>query len=569
MAKSTKRPVKRPNVKHHGNTMDIRPPKDFKKKDEKFFAEEAARKEAGDLAIEVKFVKQAKVDKISNQKLYNNKSKAMVKKKNSPKQIVEKPSRLRAASRVFAVLATIINIAFLYNLLKTNMLPAKYTYAAIGGILVVSLFYLFKTFRSKTKKVTLVLLDFLAIVFSAGLLFASVKIDQVISFLEKNIDNKQYAVYDVIVNIDSSMNDLESVRGKEIITYKELVADVSDEKLKETVSKEIPDSDLKFRSDLDSVFNVVADDKESVIIVNDGTYSAYIENMTDYASKVKIIAEIKIEMDGKAVEATEADLTNTPFVLYISGIDTRTGTMPSRSLSDVNIVAAINPVSKKVQLVSIPRDAYVMLHGTTGLPDKLTHAGSRGGVALSQATLEDLYGIKIDRYVRVNFNFVERLVDAIGGITIYSDVDTFTTTHEKCVIRPGNNDLNGKCAIGFSRERYAYSDGDRHRGRNQLQVIEKIFDKVTSGSTIVSKYTEILNSLNGTFDSNLSMDDITSLARMQLDSMSKWTIEDYSVTGKGASLPTNSYPNQNLYVMHVDEASLAEAKAKLQTALDE
>ena len=479
-----------------------------------------------------------------------------------------KNPRLRLVSRVLAVLATVANVFFLYRLLATNILPVKYVLIAVLAIALISLFYIFKAFRKKTKKVTLIILDVFAVIISAVLLFAAAKIDQVFSFLENNIANKQYAVYDVIVNKDSKLEKLADLSGKEIITYKELVQDVSDEKLKETISNKIAGSSLKFRSDLDSVFNVVADDEDEVIIVNDGTYESYIENLPKYAEKVKIIETIEIEMDGKAVEATVSDLTKTPFILYISGIDTRTGTMPSRSLSDVNIIAVINPVTKKVQLVSIPRDSYVMIHGTTGLPDKLTHAGSRGGVALSQATLEDLYGIKIDRYVRVNFNFVEKLVDAIGGITVDSDVDTFTTLHEKCTINPGKNDLNGKCAIGFSRERYAYSDGDRHRGRNQLQVIEKIFDKMTSGTTILSKYTDILNSLNGTFDSNLSMDDITSLARMQLDTMAKWSITDYSVTGTGANKPTNSYPNQNLYVMNVDESSLKTAKQKIQAALD-
>lgn len=574
----------RKTVKSRGNTMDVKPPKDFKKKDEKYFAEEEAKLEAEaqrlleekkESEVEVNVIKNVKVNVEKSPKRNSNKQMTNNRKNNykrpvSKKQSVEKiSSKVRSISKVFAVLATVVNVSFIVRLFTTNMLPAKYIYPATAVLILISLFYLFKAFRKKTKKVTLVLLDILAIIISAGLVFATAKINEVFSFISSNIDNKQYAVYDVIVNKNAAYEKISDVKDKEIVTYKELVKDVSDDKLKEAVSKEISGSSLKFYADLDSVFNTVADNNENVIVVNDGTYAAYVENMPKYAEGVKIIGTIKIEMDGEAVEASKTDLTNTPFILYISGIDTRTGTMPSRSLSDVNIIAVINPNSKHIQLVSIPRDAYVMLHGTTGLPDKLTHAGSRGGVALSQATLEDLYGIKIDRYVRVNFNFVEKLVDAVGGITVYSDVDTFTTLHEKCVIKPGNNDLNGKCAIGFSRERYAYADGDRHRGRNQLQVIEKIFDKVTSGTTIISKYSDILNSLNGTFDSNMSMDDITSLARMQLDNMAKWKIEDFSVTGSGAKKLTNSYPNQELYVMDIDAASLETAKQKIQAVLSE
>lgn len=573
--------------------MDVRPPKNFKKKDEKYFAEEEAKLEAeakkyleeqARRKVDVKVVKNVKVNIKKSAK--NSQNLAKKDSKNTPKTTknakttkttpkrnsnMKKKTREKnhPISKFLACFATAVNGAFLYRLLETNILPAKYAYPIVALIILVSFFYLFKAFRKKTKTVTLIILDLLAIILSAGLLFTTAKIHQVFDFLKNNIENKQYAVYDVIVNKDAPYENFEAIKNQELVTYRELIKDVSDEKLKEEVSKTISGATLKFYSELDSVFNYATENNENVIIINDGTYGSYIENMPEYAGKVKILGQIKIEMEEKAVEATKSDLTNTPFILYISGIDTRTGAMPSRSLSDVNIIAVINPNSKHVQLVSIPRDAYVMLHGSDGLPDKLTHAGSRGGVALSQATLEDLYGIKIDRYVRVNFVFVEKLVDAVGGITIYSDVDTFTTAHEKCVIHPGNNDLNGKCAIGFSRERYAYADGDRHRGRNQLQVIEKLFDKATSGSTILAKYSEILNSLNGTFDSNMSMDDITSLARMQLDNMAKWKIEDFSITGSGAMLPTNSYPNQNLYVMNIDQASLETAKQKIQAVLSE
>ena len=482
----------------------------------------------------------------------------------------KKKAELHMVSIVFAALATIINVVFLYRMLSAQVLPAKYAYPLLAVVVIMTLFYIFKALRKKTHKAVLVVLNILAVIISAALLFATVKINEVFSFLSKNMDNKQYAVYDVIVSKSSPMNSIDDAKNKEIITYNELVKDVSDDKLKSTVSEKIPGSSLKFLDEIEDVFGSIVNNNEKVVIVNDGTYSAYIENMPEYAGKVKIIGTIELENEEKIVEATKGDITNTPFVIYISGIDTRTGTMPTRSLSDVNITAVINPNTKHVQLISIPRDSYVQLHGTSGLKDKLTHAGSKGGVKLSQATLEDLYGIKYDRYIRVNFNFVKKLVDAVGGITINSDVDyTFTTKHENCTIKPGLNNINGKCAIGFSRERYAYKNGDRHRGENQLQVIEKVFAKATNGSTILSKYSQILESLNGTFDSNIAMEDITSLVRMQLDDMAKWKIESFSVTGKGAMSETYSYPRQKLYVMHIDAASLETAKKKIQSVLAE
>ncbi len=491
---------------------------------------------------------------------------------------VEKPTKkskkckgLRIFSRVVAVISAIIAGVFIYRLATTNVLPPKYFYPALAGLILLPLIYLFFAFKKRTHKITLIILDFLAIVISAVAVYAIISINTVFGFLKSNIEEtKQYAIYNVIVNKGATYNSLEDLHDKRFTTAVELQKDVSDDKLEETVKEKISGASLKFEEDIDKVMGSVLEDKTAAIIVNSGTYGAYVENTPEYEGKVRILESIEIEIEGGKIEAKKHDLTNSPFVMYISGIDTRTGKMPTRSLSDVNITAVVNPKSKNVLLVSIPRDSYVQLHGTTGLKDKLTHAGSKGGVALSMATLQDLYGIEYDRYIRVNFNFVKKLVDAIDGITINSDVNyPFTTLHEKCYIKPGLNNINGSCAIGFARERYAYEEGDRHRGENQLQVIEKVFDKATSGSTILTRYSQILDSLNGTFDTNLSMDDITSLVRMQLDDMAKWTVKSISVTGKGAKQATYSYPNQQLYTMNIDEQSLQDAIKKMNAVLAE
>ena len=224
----------------------------------------------------------------------------------------------------------------------------------------------------------------------------------------------------------------------------------------------------------------------------------------------------------------------------------------------------------QILMIHIPRDYYVKLHGYEGLNDKLTHAGTIGGIELSMATIEDLLEIKIPYYVRVNFNAVVNLVDAIGGITINSDVDySFSCwTNRSCVFNPGANYVNGSCALAFARERHAYETGDRHRGENQEQVIELVINKVTSSSTIISNYSNILNALDGTFQTNITSDEITSLVKMQLDDMSGWKMETANVSGTGAYSPTYSYPNLELYVMNPDMNTVQTAIEKLNDVLE-
>ena len=222
-------------------------------------------------------------------------------------------------------------------------------------------------------------------------------------------------------------------------------------------------------------------------------------------------------------------------------------------------------------MVNVPRDYYVQLHGKTGLKDKLTHAGMNGGVQLSKATMEDIFGLEINYYVRVGFNAVIKLVDAVfpEGIVINNDQNYSIRcwTDQSCVFKPGDNKVKGRCALAFARERHAYSTGDRHRGENQQQVIQLLFNKLSSTKSLLTNYDKIMKALEGTFDTNLSTDNITSLIQFQLDDMRGWEFETANVTGSDASSETYSFPKQKLYVMIPNQESINEAKAKIEGIL--
>ena len=251
------------------------------------------------------------------------------------------------------------------------------------------------------------------------------------------------------------------------------------------------------------------------------------------------------------------------------GIDTRSNKLPARSLSDVNMLLVVNPEKHEIFMLNTPRDYFVEINGTNGQKDKLTHAGLIGGYKTSMATIQDIYDIDIKYYARVNFNAVVKLVDAIGGITINSDVDYKFTCHtdRSCIIKPGNTNVKGKCALAFARERYTYKDGDRHRGANQQQVLSKVIEKVTSSDTLLNKSSDLLKALSGTFETNISTDEITSLVKMQLSDMRGWSISTYGVNGSNSYSKTYLYPNNELYVMIPDEKTIEEAKQKLNNAL--
>ena len=245
------------------------------------------------------------------------------------------------------------------------------------------------------------------------------------------------------------------------------------------------------------------------------------------------------------------------FVVYISGIDTY-GPVSTRSRSDVNILMVVNPDTSKILLVNTPRDFYVQLRGTTGLKDKLTHAGVYG-IDVSMGTLEDLYGISIQYYLRINFSSLVNIVDTMGGIDVESAY-AFSAQGYNFVV--GTNHLSGAAALAFARDRYDFAGGDRVRGENQQRVIEGIIKKMSDPSVLV-RYNSILNAVQGSLQTSMPMDVILGMVRQQLTSGQSWQVSSISVNGGDGSEYTYSYPGQKLYVMIPDQATVDAATEQI------
>ena len=296
------------------------------------------------------------------------------------------------------------------------------------------------------------------------------------------------------------------------------------------------------------------------MFINEAYKSNLDEEIEEFGTKTKVLDTITVKSKNKT-KAKKVEVTKQSFNIYVSGIDTY-GKIGSVSRSDVNMIITVNPTTHQMLLTSIPRDYYVQLHGTTGLKDKLTHAGIYG-VDKSITTLEDLFGVDINYYFRVNFSTLIKVVDTIGGIDIYSDKAFIPYTDHSVRIKLGNQHLNGKQALAFSRERYAYREGDRHRVQNQQTVITAIMNKMLSSKTLISKYDSLLNTFEGSFQTNMSTNELTSIIKRQLDKMPNWSIINQSVNGTDSSNFTYSAPSQKAYVMEPDMNTVKAASEKI------
>ena len=519
------------------------------------------------------------VDNVTDNEKTNAAALAALERDSEPKSTpVAKPAKrqLRIFPRLMALVVAGTLGYLTYLIIKANVLPVLHLSLLIAGVSLYCLFSLFKNFRKKTRTPVIVILTALNLLLTGASIFGIFKINDTLNFFDKTLSqpDKQVSIYNVIVKKSSPKSSLTDVADKVIHAQRDLTLDSS--VIIDAVKTQAKAS-IAFSDNLDYLVNLVTvgdvstfgDSDDPIIMIHSGTYDGIVSDNQPFADKTKIIGEIKVEID---VERSTLDnITTKPFLIYISGIDTRTGTMPARSLSDVNMVAVVNPTNRHLLLVSTPRDYYVHIAGTPkgALPDKLTHAGGAGGVQLSMATLSELFDINIDQYVRVNFNFVQNLVDAIGGINIYNDQKySFSCwTNRKCVFQPGYNYVSGDCALAFARERHAYEQGDRHRGENQQQVIKLVLDKVTSSSTLISRYSEILDSLVGTFETTLTQENIIDLVKMHVSDMTAWTVENYNLDGKTGMAPTYTYPSQNLSIMYPNETTVEIAKHKIAAAM--
>ena len=276
----------------------------------------------------------------------------------------------------------------------------------------------------------------------------------------------------------------------------------------------------------------------------------------------------------RQVGSLELELEDTPeplavpedlprrFLVYLSGTDTF-GSAATRARSDVNILAAVDTQAKKLLLVATPRDFYVTFPETGGAGDKLAHAGVYG-VEASAAALEGLYGVTVDYWVKMNFTGFVELIDALGGVEVYSDQE-FTVEPIK-TYRQGYNQLTGLEALAFARERYSFPDGDYQRAKNQMEVIRAVVEKCSSFA-LVQNFRPVLEAAGEHLETNMPKEHLYGLAALQLGDPGPWTVETYTAQGDSAYRETWSMPGQELYVILPGEASVQEAKEKLAAVL--
>lgn len=447
----------------------------------------------------------------------------------------------------------------LFLIFRHNILAFRYLNVITATVVIlVALANLLLIIYRKAEKFTIFFLT-LAILMSSVSFFA---LQQFVGFTSHINSTSNYSEYSmsVVVLKDSDVHNvtqLDSVTGPtdtDNDNIQKLIADIKTSQSKELTVEQST-------SYLASYKSLVSGEAKAIVL--NSVFENIIESeYPDYASKIRKIYTKNITKEVAAPKVSK----NKSFNVYVSGIDTY-GPISSVSRSDVNILMTVNQDSKKILLTTTPRDSYVPIaDGGNNQKDKLTHAGIYG-VDSSIHTLENLYGVDINYYVRLNFTSFLKLIDLLGGVDVYNDQE-FTSRHGKFHFPVGNVHLDSEQALGFVRERYSLADGDRDRGRNQQKVIVAIIQKLTSTEAL-KNYSDIIQGLQDSLQTNIPIETMIDLINTQLESGGSYKVNSQDLKGTGRmGLPSYAMPDSNLYMMEIDDSSLATAKSAIQDVME-
>lgn len=481
--------------------------------------------------------------------------------------------------RVLLIIQLVITIFLSYELYTLKMIPTKYLII----MTVVFLFFILGLYHGqkhpKEKPIKSFLYKIISIFLSVAMIFASIQIMKGSNVLDMITGSKNQVIQVSVVALKNSQYDnIKDLQDKTIG-----VCSASDpvniNKTKSLLEDDIETFLLKdYESNSQSV-KALYNKNVQAILIKEIDRTAIEDEITDFEENTKIIKTYEIKI--ASVKANNAKVTQEPFHVFICGTDKK-GPINTVGLSDVNMIATINPTTKQILLTSIPRDYYVEIDGYNG-KDKLTHS-AKGGIQCTMNTLENLLGIKLNYYVKLNFTSFMNIIDALGGITIdvpiYKTVNSndgsFTTkiknpkTKQGYTIYPGINEFDANEALAFVRERKSFVNGDKVRGKNQQLMIKAVIKKMCNIS-VLTKLDGIFSSVQSSLETNMSSDEIRSLINMQMNDLASWDVITYQLNGESirvkefATIPGGSSNPNGLYVMIPDENTVLNAKQYMDT----
>ena len=453
--------------------------------------------------------------------------------------------------KMIYILQMIMTILFLVLVYWTQLVPMKYFVIAIVCLVVLLVGEYFLIFNKKEKSKRSLITQILSVLLSCVLMIGSFYVYKLGRTVDMMADGgfQQRAISVIVLKDSEIKNELQL--SNHDIGYMSSIDFENMSYAAGELREHIGIITLKDYNDPASLVNALYNQDVSAIILDEAFRSIVEQDKETFTEDTRVVYQMT--KDEGSVQSKSVEVTEKPFLVYISGID-EYGDLSTVSRSDVNMLIGVNPKTKQILLVSIPRDTYYPLH-MNGQYDKFTHAGLYG-LDESIQTLQDIIHEDINYYGRMNFTSFIDIVDALGGITVNSP-QAFTTKIGKYTIVEGENKLNAKQALAFVRERKSFANGDFERGKNQQRMISAIVKKICSPA-IITSFSPVLDTVSHSVETNFSSQEINALVQLQLSDMPTWDIQSCQIIGTPTSMPCYSLGGVYASVVIPDEASIQE-----------
>lgn len=469
----------------------------------------------------------------------------------------EQKKTLHMAGKLITLIQLILAVGLIAVIWNSGLVPTKYLVAIIIVLLILfGVTFGLQYVKNKIYIVGIVLSIILSILQAIGIVYM-LKADKLMA----DVGGANYKTDNMIVvvkkdNPASNLMDASMYRFGTQTAVDQENTQIMVDNINTSLGREVK---VEQYATVQELANALLEGRVDAAIYNQALDGLIADAIEEYSEQVRVLYQYGIETE---IEQENVDVEE-PFNVYISGIDVD-GPIATNSRSDVNIIMTVNPNTKKILLTTTPRDYYVQIPDISGEQrDKLTHAGIYG-VDASMRTLEQLYGIDISYYARVNFSSLVKIVDTLGGVDVDSD---FEFTAGGYQFKKGMNHLDGKQALAFSRERYSFEDGDNQRGKDQQKVLTAILNKAMSPA-ILSNASALIADVSDSVQTNMTQEEMAKFIKMQLNDGASWNIESVAASGNGDTQACYSSGDQPLYVMWPDEAVVQSISAKMNEILN-
>lgn len=478
---------------------------------------------------------------------------------------------LRGIGIVLSILLVVASFYLLYQLIKINVLPTKLLFLiTIIFVLLDTIFALLLCYYTRA-----IVSKIICVVITLVLIFGSCMggyyISKTGSLLTNitNVTKHAKNTVSVVVKQSSDIKNKSQLNGLSVGTLRTIGTQGSSKALKELSKDGIVMNQSEYDS-LSAMLEAFYNGEVDSIIINESSRSQILdmESYADFDNNTRVVYQTSYKVENTDKANAVSDITSKPFNVLISGSDTRGG-FDENGRSDVIMVATINPKTSTILLTSVPRDFYVTTACDAadgcmqGALDKITHTGIHG-TNTTKRTVEQLLGVEINYTFKVGFDTVTDLVDALGGVDVYVEPG-YAVTNQYFSVHEGVNHLNGHDALEYARERYAYTEGDRQRTKNQQQVLMGIVNEATKPS-VITKYASIMDAMANTFSTTMSNEEISDLIKYQINNNPKWKMEQYMVDGTGDTLMCAELGDA-ASVMVPDQSTVKMAKDKINAVL--